>query len=266
MNYEKNELHEEKFHDNWAKSIDLNSILVKESFESCTALENQYALKQIGDLKGKNILDLGCGAGEASIYFAINGANVTASDISEEMLVVVSRLAEKFKAPVKTIKATSEKINIPNESFDVIYGNSVLHHVDIKQTIKEAKRLLKKDGIAIFIEPISYNPAINIYRNMAKDVRTPDEHPLHLSDFRNIRNIFADIKHKEFWFSGLLIFVWFFLNGVDPNKERYWKKIIYDNKKYEKAMKIFKFIDSILLTVFPPLKLLCWNTVLVLRK
>ena len=46
--------------------------------------ENKYILSQIESIKDKNVLDLGCGAGEASVYFALNGANVFGIDISRD--------------------------------------------------------------------------------------------------------------------------------------------------------------------------------------
>ncbi|MGL5509727.1 MAG: SAM-dependent methyltransferase, partial [Microcoleaceae cyanobacterium] len=61
---------EQKFHDQWAATIDVEGIQVRDYFEACTAPENRYILKQLGDVRGKKLLDLGCGAGENSVYFA----------------------------------------------------------------------------------------------------------------------------------------------------------------------------------------------------
>lgn len=61
---------ERQFHDAWASTIDVDGIRVNDYFEACTAPENRFILKQIGDITGKRLLDLGCGAGENSVYFA----------------------------------------------------------------------------------------------------------------------------------------------------------------------------------------------------
>ena len=50
---------EREFHNQWANNIELDELMVKESFESPTAIENRYALQQFGPLKGKRLLDLG---------------------------------------------------------------------------------------------------------------------------------------------------------------------------------------------------------------
>lgn len=71
----------ENFHDDWAKSINIDEVMVDEFFEACTSPENRLILNRLGNLEGKKILELGCGAGEASVYFAKKGALVTATDI-----------------------------------------------------------------------------------------------------------------------------------------------------------------------------------------
>ena len=65
---------ERQFHDAWAAVIDVEGIRVADYFEACTAPENRFILTQMGDIRGKSLLDLGCGAGENSVYFAKKGA------------------------------------------------------------------------------------------------------------------------------------------------------------------------------------------------
>jgi SAM-dependent methyltransferase len=128
-------------------------------------------------------------------------------------------------------------------------------------------RILKPGGKAIFIEPIAYNPVINVYRKMAMDVRTDDEHPLKIRDLRIIEKYFGTAKHREFWFFSLFIFIYFYLiEKVHPKSERYWKKVIYDAPKYEKMFKKLKKIDDTVLSLMPFLGLFCWNTVIEVQK
>ena len=77
---------ERTFHDRWAASIDVDGISVRDYFEASTAPENRFILGQLGDLEGKTMLDIGCGAGENSVYFAIRGARCTATDYSPGMV------------------------------------------------------------------------------------------------------------------------------------------------------------------------------------
>ena len=85
---------ETEFHDEWARSTDLNDINVREAFEAPTAMENKFILKMMGDLKGKRILDIGSGLGESSVYFSLMGAQVTTVDISPGMVETAVRLGE----------------------------------------------------------------------------------------------------------------------------------------------------------------------------
>ena len=158
---------EEKFHDEWANSIDLNSLMVDESFEACTSPENKFILKKVKSLKGKKILELGCGAGEASVYFAKKGAIVTATDISQGMLDVVQKLAKKHHVKLTTKQCTSDKLDFPDGSFDIVYAANLMHHVEHEPTLKESHRVLKKGGLFISYDPLAHNPLINIYRRIA---------------------------------------------------------------------------------------------------
>ena len=258
---------EESFHDEWARGIDVQEVLVRESFEEVTALENRYVLSQAGDLKGKRVLELGCGAGEGSIYFALQGAEVVATDISTGMIEVVKRVADKFGVPVTAHRMTAEHIDYPDASFDIVYGNGVLHHVDFVKAVAEASRVLKPGGRAFFIEPLSYNPVINIYRHIAKTVRTPDERPFRFKDLKEMKPYFRESHHKEFWLFTLLIFIYFYLiERADPSKERYWKKVIKDAPKFRKLFQFLNGLDNFFLKIFPPFRYLCWNTVIVLSK
>ena len=69
---------EAAFHDKWASSTSLEGVLVRESFEAPTAMENHFILRRMGTLADKRLLDIGAGLGESSVYFALHGAQVTA--------------------------------------------------------------------------------------------------------------------------------------------------------------------------------------------
>ena len=80
---------------------------VRECFEAPTALENQFILGQMGDLRGKKILDIGAGLGESSVYFALRGAQVTTTDISPLMVSKILDLARRFAVKVDGIVSTA---------------------------------------------------------------------------------------------------------------------------------------------------------------
>lgn len=265
----KNFKSEEHFHDEWAKSVSIEDIDVFAQFEGITSPEYKEVMQSLGPLKNKNILNLGCGLGEEAVYLALQGANVTAIDISQEMLNMTKKLARRYRVSRKISyqKMSAENLSFEPKTFDAVLGCNILHHVKIKKTIKEVKRVLKPKGIAVFSEPIAYNPIINIYRGMANNVRTDDEHPLFTEDVEEIKKVFPNTSQKEFHFWTLSIFIWFFVvERQHPNKVRYWKKIISEAHKYKRVFSVLYSMDKKTLTLLPFLKRYFWVTVIASRK
>ncbi|MDY6950051.1 MAG: class I SAM-dependent methyltransferase, partial [Thermodesulfobacteriota bacterium] len=214
---------EEVFHDGWSQSIDIHSVHVDDFFTACTAPENRLILKRLGSLSGQRVVDLGCGAGEASVYFAKMGAEVIATDLSKGMLKVATRLAEAHGVSIATRQCSADDTPFPAESFDIAYAANLLHHVEIEDALREANRVLKKGGVFVSWDPLAHNPIINVYRRLASSVRTEDEHPLSMSQLRLFRKHFSRVEYETTWLATLLVFMKFFLvDRIDPNKERYW--------------------------------------------
>jgi ubiquinone/menaquinone biosynthesis C-methylase UbiE len=258
---------EEVFHDQWADSINIDNVIVDEFFEASTSPENRIIIKKIGDIKDKNILELGCGAGEASVYFAKKGAEVTAVDISQRMLDVVQNLAKKHDVTLSTKQSYSDNIDFADETFDIVYAANLLHHVDIESTLKEASRVLKKGGLFVSWDPIAHNPLINIYRRMATEVRTEDEHPIEMKQLKMFLKYFSSVETEATWLFTLWIFLkFYFIDRVHPNEERYWKKILLEHKQLEKLYYRLENLDKLFLKTFPFFKRFCWNIVIIAKK
>lgn len=251
---------EADFHDQWASEEDINHIALEEAFQEFTAPENFQIIQWLGNPAGLKILELGSGLGEASLYFAKNGADVTATDISPGMLELVKKRSQLVGCKVQTqVVSANGLTDIKDNSFDIVYAANLLHHVDIAQCVSEAHRVLKPGGCAYFWDPIDYNPAINVYRLIATKVRTTDEHPLKMKDIRTIEKQFSKVEVRYFWLTALVVFFKFLLiDRQDPNKVRYWKKILQDYEQL-KWLRSFHRLDQFLFKICPPLKWLSWN-------
>lgn len=258
---------EREFHDAWAVGEDPCKIDVRNTNEACTAPEMRYITQRMGNLQGKRLLDVGCGLGEASVYFAIKGATVTSADLSPGMVEATERLAEVNGVKVIPHLSAAEDMQLATvDEFDVIYAGNLLHHVDIGATIERLKPHLARDGVLVTWDPLAYNPLINVYRAIATEVRTPDEHPLKWHDIKTFRKHFKHVETKYFWLTALAIFlVMALIQRRSPNKERFWKVIIQEGEKWRWLYRPLEVLDGVLLTLLPPLRLLCWNVVVIAK-
>lgn len=260
-----NLLSETAFHNAWALKND--PFLMVEAMEGPAAFENRWLFSQIGSLKGKRVLDVGAGFGEASVWMALRGAEVTMLDVSDGMLQRARQEAEKRGVCVQTVQGQAEAMPFPEGTFDVVYGANVLHHCELDTVAGEVARILKPGGKAAFIEPLAHNPVINVYRRMAAPFRTPGEQPLRLCDLAVFHRFFAHVERRFFWLTALAIFIWFWLGeGVHPARERYWRKILVDSWRLKRVLQILGAVDAVLLRVLPPLGALCWNVALLCEK
>ena len=258
---------EQDFHDRWASTIDIDGIRVADYFEACTAPENRFILRQLGDVNGKYLLDLGCGAGENSVYFALLGARCVATDYSPGMVEVALRLAEMNGVQIEGRTINAMEIDFPDNTFDIVYASNLLHHIpDPEMTLKEMHRVLKPGGKACFWDPLRHNPVINVYRRMATEVRTEDETPLDINLVEYVRSLYSKTNYDTFWIATLWIFLQFYLiEKVNPNKERYWKKIILEQARLEKTYLRLEKLDR-WLKKLPLMKRLSWNLAVVATK
>ena len=103
------------------------------------------------------MLDMGCGAGHASFAAAGQVAQVTAYDLSSQMLEVVAQAArDKGFANIATQQGYAESLPFADASFDVAISRYSAHHWhDVGQALREVKRVLKPGGVMIIMDVMS---------------------------------------------------------------------------------------------------------------
>jgi SAM-dependent methyltransferase len=254
---------EAAFHDAWAGSTPLGDVLVRECFQAPTALENRFIRSRMGDLRGKRLLDIGAGLGESSVYFALQGAQVTMTDISPGMVQKGRQLARRYGVEVEGIVSEAEDLGVAAETFDFVYIANTIHHVRGRDALfQKIHRALKPGGFFFSYDPLAYNPAINVYRRMATQVRTEDEAPLTRADLQLARKYFPNVQHREFWISTLLLFLKYYaVDRVHPNQDRYWKRILQETPESLRWWIPLRALDAAL-TRLPLLRWLAWNMVM----
>lgn len=120
---------------------------------------------QRGDIiAGKKVLEIGCGTGEFTKRIAQTGADITAIDISPDLLEIARKTIPNLTVGFRVQNV--EKLDFEDGSFDVVIGSSILHHLNLNPALKEVYRVLKRGGGIVFTEPNMFNPQIWLERNI----------------------------------------------------------------------------------------------------
>lgn len=155
------------------------------------------AIERLGNLHGLRVLDYGCGHGMAAVVFARRGAHVTAFDLSTGYLDEARRRAAANGVTVHLVAADGERLPFGDATFDRVWGNAVLHHLDLSRAAPELRRVLRPCGHAVFCEPWGENPLLDWARSglpYPGKERTPDERPLRQGHVRQLRQTFPRLE------------------------------------------------------------------------
>ena len=106
---------------------------------------------------GERVLELGCGTGEFTRRVVAAGARLVALDLSAELLAIAR---SKGGVGAHFVRGNAEALPFPDGAFDVVYGCSVLHHLDVESALGEVRRVLRPGGRLVFSEPNLLNPQV----------------------------------------------------------------------------------------------------------
>lgn len=218
--------------------------------------------------QGLKVLDIGCGVGEATLGFAQRGAMVTGIDVAPKALGQAQRLVNAAGLFADIRQVTGYALPFPDASFDLIYGNGVLHHLELKQSLPEIRRVMKESALGFFIEPKIGNPLISVYRWLASSKRSADEKPLGSNEYSLLRSTFSDVNLVPYQFATqFAFFKMLFIDRLHPNKTSYWREPILHPDRFSKIYQRGTKVDDGLRKNLPSLfSMMCWNHAVVVRK
>jgi len=214
----------------------------------CAERQNRLVIEYS---RGNAVLEYGCADGKLSLSelkLPVDCRHLTGIDISD---VAIEKAREKaselgMSVNVDFLAMNAEAMTFNDASFDLVFGRGIVHHLTTETCFSEVARVLRPGGVAIFCEPLAYNPFLNIYRWRTPNIRTPDEHPLRWSDFNLAGQYFARVDTE---FYGLFSVAGAFLDSRSSG-------IIY---------RVCKGIDSVVLRI-PLVKWLAWQCLIICRK
>ena len=136
----------------------------------------QYLAGVVRGLKEARVLDLGCGGGHVSFYVAPEVARVVAYDLSSDMLAAVAAEALRRGLPnIVCVQGPAETLLFADAEFDFVLCRFSAHHWrDVPRALREARRVLKPRGKAIFIDSVApASPVLDTFLQTFEMLRDP---------------------------------------------------------------------------------------------
>ncbi|HEX8565847.1 MAG TPA: methyltransferase domain-containing protein [Pyrinomonadaceae bacterium] len=209
-----------------------------------TAYYLEYAYHLLGDVRGRRVLDFGCGNGENTILLARHGADVFSMDISTESIKVARKRLEvnNLNDAVRFFTGSAHDIPLADESVDVVFGMAILHHLDLPLAAKEVFRVLKKGGRAIFQEPVRNSKLVWFVRNLIPYEQpdlSPYERPLTDDELKTFAQDFSGYKSRAFALPYLN------LTELFTDNEKFLRPLRQFDRKVLQAIKPLDYYASI---------------------
>lgn len=205
------------------------------------------AFAELGDITGLRVLDLGCGHGMAAVVLARRGGAVTACDLSLEYVREARSRADANSVQGQFLVCDGEHLPFADATFQRIWGNAILHHLDARQAAKELYRVMAPKSIAVFCEPWGGNRFLNWARQHVPypgKQRTANENPLCRHDLNCLQEFFPDITIRGYQLFSMLGRAF----------------------RHERLLSGLAWCDDIVLRRYPGWQRYCRYMVIVLRK
>ncbi len=181
--------HDERFADDTTRAATLKY------YRAARAAASTYRRTIAGLGRDAEVLEYGCGPGSAAWDIAETGGRVTGIDISPVAIDQAKREADDREVTnCQFLVMNAEELEFDDNSFDLVCGSGILHHLELEAAHRELARVMRPGGTAVFFEPLGHNPFINLYRRLTPAMRTEDEHPLTTSDLEGAKCWFGTVE------------------------------------------------------------------------
>lgn len=175
-------------------------------------------IHNFGKLKGKNILEVGSGTGQASAYLASKGGIVNLVDISVKSLEFSRKYFASRNLPVKIYNQNAFAMKFPNQSFDYVWNGGVIEHFDDEDKVlmlKKMWKLVKPGGKLLITVPNALDIPFMIAKKVLEIRRKwsfGDEDDMTMERMRGIARL-AGINNFSIYAYNPVVGFWFFPYG-----------------------------------------------------
>lgn len=217
--------------------------------------DTRCAIDWLGDLRGRRVLELGCGQGYGSLHLARGGARVVGLDLSEKRCAVARRETAATPCDGRLNFCSGQALRLPFASgtFDAVFSRDVLMYARPDGVARECLRVLVPGAPAVFVESLAGNPVMAAYRRLRSndDYRSFTRH-LRWAEMSRLAGDLQCERVRPFYLVSLLAFFGLFALGSVG--------------AYHAALRLFFGLDAALLSRFPLLSRFAWRATALYRK
>jgi len=151
-------------------------------------------------VRDKLVLDLGCGSGEEVIPLGKRGARVIGIDISPHLIAIAEERLRRQGVDAEVRVGSAYETYLPDQSVDVVFCMSLLHHLELDRVKNEILRVLKPDGLFILKEPIRLSWTMRQLRRLfpSKEDVSEFEYPLNSEQLSELAEGFQVVASRSF--------------------------------------------------------------------
>jgi ubiquinone/menaquinone biosynthesis C-methylase UbiE len=202
-----------------------------------------YIKSYFNSLKNKNVLEIGPGNGNNILKFVKLGANVTAIDVSKKSLQLSKNLMMKHGLldKVKFAQMDAHNLKFRKNKFDIVFIQSTLMYLKPSVVAKQCSKVLKKNGLFVFIEPTLDNFLIRLYRAIFSEFKETNPNYITYQQIISISKLFRSIRIKGFYIFSFACLIF--------GKNNFLQR---------SAAFILKKIENLAIIIFPQLEKKSW--------
>ena len=218
--------------------------------------------------KGRSLaLDIGCGDGTKTRDLRREGRTLVGVDIGGDYL----KEAKSNAPEAHYVRCDMENLPFAGATIDEIFSCSTLHYVDWRRVLEECRRVLKREGRAVFIENLHGNPLVRAYRGTRRLLKwefashfTPRAY-IEWEELARFERLFSKVERDPYYLftplvEAIAVLRHRLLGARAPSRSKAVQGLT------RTLFKLLSRLDARLFRLFPGLAAYCWMVLVRVRK